>query len=269
MKLYYQEHQPTEALKPFVYCYWTMHTDGQFGEQSPLQRCFPSGCVELIIQSRGQRMQGLRDDASWFEYPRAIFTGINDRAAAWVAYGQSEIMGVRLTPEGALRLFSPPLRTYHNSFLNVDEFLNTQSLEIIDQVVDANTAQERLRLIDTFLLHKIRHKALEINYFTEALRIIRYHETLNISDLGKMVYVCNRQLQRTFRNTLGITPKGYHKVIRLYKAHQLGLLRAENFTEIAGCLGYADPAHFTRDFKNYFGVSPEAHFNTSGMYWMN
>jgi AraC-like DNA-binding protein len=56
--------------------------------------------------------------------------------------------------------------------------------------------------------------------------------------------------------------------MRLYKAHQAGLIKEENYTNIAYNLGYADSAHFTRDFKSYFGVSPEQHFSNNNLKWM-
>jgi AraC-like DNA-binding protein len=83
------------------------------------------------------------------------------------------------------------------------------------------------------------------------------------------VYVGERQLQRSFRENLGISPKNYLRVMRLYKAYQRGLIRKENFSNIAYQFGYADPAHFTRDFKDYFGVSPEQHFSSINMQWVN
>jgi AraC-like DNA-binding protein len=79
------------------------------------------------------------------------------------------------------------------------------------------------------------------------------------------VFVGERQLQRAFQSMLGISPKSYLRVIRLYKALEMGLANKGSFTDIAYCLGYADPSHFTRDFKDYFGATPAAHFSSIGI----
>lgn len=267
MNLFYKEYKPSEALKSYVFGYWSMTTDGQAEEKSPLQRCFPAGTIEWITSIRGKNMVG-HDNGKWFDYPASIFTGIYDKAAEWLSYGNAELFGVRLTPEGAIRLFGTPVKDYQNSFLNAEDFLGNKVSPILSNLVSAETVKERLFLMETFLHSQIKYKEIERNYFTEAIKIIRQQDELNIADLSKKVYVCERQLQRSFQNNLGISPKTYHKTMRLYKAHRAGLIREDNYTNIAYDFGYADAAHFTRDFKNYFGVSPELHFSSINMKWI-
>lgn len=268
MNLYYREYQPSEALKPFVLSYWTLQTDGKEEEQSPLQRCFPAGTIEWITQVSGRHMKGLREN-DWFDYPGSIFTGICDKAAEWAAYGNSEIIGVRLTPEGASRLFGPPFKEYYNSFLDAEAFLGKTITPIISNIQSAETTKERLFLIETFLHSQVKYKDLEQNYFTQSMKLIRSHEELNISDISRKVYVGERQLQRSFQNILGISPKAYQRIMRLYKAHNLGLMRRDNFASIAYQLGYADPAHFNREFKSYFAITPEHYFSSNRLKYID
>jgi AraC-like DNA-binding protein len=267
MQLLYREYQPSEALKPYVVTIWTMTSDGTDDALSPLQRCFPAGTIEWIITVRGKNMVG-HEEGRWFDYPSSIITGLFDRAAEWRSHGNAELFGVRLTPEGAMELFGTPLREFQNRYLDTDDFLGNTITPIVSNIISAPSVEERIFLLESFLHSQIRHKQIERNYFTEALRIIRREDDLNIADLSRQVYVGERQLQRSFRHYLGISPKSYFKVMRLYKAYQLGLIREDNYTNIAYRLGYADPAHFNRDFKNYFGVSPEQHFSSINMTWV-
>lgn len=267
MNLFYKEYQPSAAIEPYVYSLWSLITDGADDEQSPLQRCFPAGTIEWIIQVRGKHMLGVKDKAL-FSYPRTIFTGICDKANEWLSFGNTELFGVRLTPEGAIRLFGTPLKDYQNSFLNAEDVLGPGAASLLSNIISADTLNERMFLIETFLHSHIKSKALERNYFTEAMKLIRHNDDLNISELCKKVYVGERQLQRSFQNLLGISPKNYQKIVRLYKAHRSGLIREDNYTNIAYQFGYADPAHFTRDFKQYFGVPPEQHFAAINMKWV-
>lgn len=77
------------------------------------------------------------------------------------------------------------------------------------------------------------------------------------SDLGTSV----RQLQRLFAEYVGIGPKW---VIRRYRLHEvterLAKGRAKSseidWASLAADLGYADQAHFARDFKEMFGEPP-------------
>ncbi|MCI2423362.1 helix-turn-helix domain-containing protein [Saccharopolyspora sp. K220] len=72
-------------------------------------------------------------------------------------------------------------------------------------------------------------------------------------DLGTSV----RQLQRLFAEYVGIGPKW---VIRRYRLHEvterLTTGVGPDWASLAAELGYADQAHFVRDFKEMFGESP-------------
>jgi AraC-like DNA-binding protein len=73
------------------------------------------------------------------------------------------------------------------------------------------------------------------------------------SDLGTRV----RKLQRLFAEYVGIGPKW---VIRRYRLHEVTERLAKgadiDWAVLAAELGYADQAHFARDFKEMFGESP-------------
>lgn len=65
-----------------------------------------------------------------------------------------------------------------------------------------------------------------------------------------------RELQRWFKDAVGISPKW---MIQRYRLHEalLALERSGgSLAEVAAALGYADQAHFARDFRALIGVSP-------------
>jgi AraC-like DNA-binding protein len=82
--------------------------------------------------------------------------------------------------------------------------------------------------------------------------------TINrVDELATQVGLNERALQRLFSDYVGVSPKW---VIRRFRLHDAAsrLAKAEdvNLTNLAQDLGYADQAHFTRDFKAIVGRSP-------------
>jgi AraC-like DNA-binding protein len=69
-----------------------------------------------------------------------------------------------------------------------------------------------------------------------------------------------RSLQRLFRREVGVSPK---EVIRRYRlmeaAERLAKEEGLSGSDLAYSLGYADQAHFIRDFKAVTGVPPSAY----------
>jgi AraC-like DNA-binding protein len=61
---------------------------------------------------------------------------------------------------------------------------------------------------------------------------------------------------RLFESTVGVPPKVYLNVVRMEQAVGAVLTQSANVCDISSQLGFAEPAHFTRFFRNHSGVSP-------------
>jgi AraC-like DNA-binding protein len=61
---------------------------------------------------------------------------------------------------------------------------------------------------------------------------------------------------RLFEASVGVPPKVYLNVVRMEKAVDAVLHQSASVSEISHQLGFAEPAHFTRFFRNHSGVSP-------------
>ena len=84
-----------------------------------------------------------------------------------------------------------------------------------------------------------------------------YEEKISVGDLAELVGLSEDRLMRLFREQLGIPIRRYHLWIRLRKAATF-LKDGVNLTHAAHEAGFADSAHFSRTFKNMFGVAPSA-----------
>lgn len=259
MTIFYKEYEPSVLMKPFIDCFWTCHTDGERQERSDNVRCFPSGMLEWIIHVKGPASSGCYN-GKWEQYPRSMFCGITDHAVTWNMHGDSELLGIRLTPEGVMQLFQTSVSFIFNYYTDAEKFLSKNRTDVIDKIIAAADIKQRMFLIESFVHSQLKNDAIQRNYFAEAMKLLRDEEVIEIADVSKQVFVGERQLQRTFKANLGITPKHYHRLIRLKKAHLNGLINAESFTSMAYELGYADTAHFSRDFKTYFGEAPANYF---------
>ena len=80
---------------------------------------------------------------------------------------------------------------------------------------------------------------------------------LRVQDLTALVGGSVRTLQRRFNDVVGVSPKWVIKRYRLHEAAaRLRAPSSPSLVELAISLGYADQAHFTRDFTATIGVSP-------------
>ena len=85
-------------------------------------------------------------------------------------------------------------------------------------------------------------------------RIAVDRSILRVDDIARESDLDPRALQRCFHTYVGVSPKS---VIQRYRLHEAAIqLRAPHppsLAELAASLGYADQAHFGRDFKRTVG----------------
>jgi transcriptional regulator GlxA family with amidase domain len=85
------------------------------------------------------------------------------------------------------------------------------------------------------------------------------NDPLPMPELARRTGTSLRQLERCFVAELGETPTGYFRNMRLrYGAWLLTHTRL-TVTQIASDAGFADTAHFSREFKELFRTTPSRH----------
>ena len=83
-----------------------------------------------------------------------------------------------------------------------------------------------------------------------------YHRNLTIEDYAKRHNVSVCWLIRRFKQVMGESPNQYLIQIRIRRAKELLESSRLNMGEIASVLGYESPLYFSRQFKQFLGVSP-------------
>ncbi|PWJ88171.1 MULTISPECIES: GlxA family transcriptional regulator [Mesorhizobium] len=80
--------------------------------------------------------------------------------------------------------------------------------------------------------------------------------TLSISELAAEVGLSRRQLERLFTKTIKSSPAVVYKRLRLERARQLIIATHAPLLDIAIEVGFENASHFTRAFRENFGVTP-------------
>lgn len=81
-------------------------------------------------------------------------------------------------------------------------------------------------------------------------------EPYGLAELARIVRVSPRQLERVFKQHLGVSVIRYYKTLRLQRANLLLTQTHLPVTEIAGACGFRSAAQFSRDYRKLFGQTP-------------
>lgn len=79
---------------------------------------------------------------------------------------------------------------------------------------------------------------------------------LPIAEIGRRADISHRQLDRLFARHIGKTPALYYRDIRLDRARGLVTQTPLSMAEIAFACGFSNQVHFSRAYKERFGLPP-------------
>lgn len=79
---------------------------------------------------------------------------------------------------------------------------------------------------------------------------------IDTDTLARMTGVSRAQLFRLFETNLNVSPRVYFNVMRMEVAVSSVLNGDDKFAEIGEAIGFSNPAHFTRFFRDTAGVAP-------------
>lgn len=254
--MHYREIMPSAGLADVVDRFWFFRSEGTPDQITPAQQCVPLGTTVLILVLRGEAHALI--DGTEERLPSVHIVGVQQKPVLWTMSGQSFAMGVHLKPDAALRLFRLPLKEVSPIYTAADELLGTAWSRPLDPLFELNEEKMLADLMEDFLRTRLREVSHGTERFISVFRQMRA-EGLGFDhrNLGDRLHVGDRQAQRLFKEHLGLSPVHYHRISRFRQAYDRateGLV--SRWTDIAYDLGYADQAHFIRDFKAFCGITP-------------
>ena len=84
----------------------------------------------------------------------------------------------------------------------------------------------------------------------------RFAPIRTLEELARLNEVTVRQLERLFHKYLQRTPSQYYLELRLSRARELLLRSDVQVREVALACGFSSPAHFSKSYSRFFGLSP-------------
>ncbi|MCB0571981.1 MAG: helix-turn-helix transcriptional regulator [Phaeodactylibacter sp.] len=257
MDVQFQEAKPQEILQPYVSGYWraAFHTGTS---ASPLSlKVVPRGEVELVLHLSGQHCDLVVNDG-WQHSPDFTLIGMWTTAYEVRFRSRVEALGIRFTPDGFFSLFGIAPSEFSQRQADMEDVLGKAFRDYCTRLQDMRSFSEQTRLTGQFLLSMLRQNNRAPRYLNPAARLIRQTSGgISIDELSRQVFISPRQLEREFRNIIGLSPKAYIRINRMRQAQQLiGQPDFDNLAQLSYHCGYYDQSHFIRDFKQMAGMAP-------------
>lgn len=239
----YLEILPSYELQEFIFCYWQLKTKTPLKEQF-VYRVVADGCIDIFFELNN---------------PTENFVmGFCKKYTEFPLDNSFNYVGIRFLPTMFPQIFNINAAEISNRFEKLSLILPETSRFLsknFDIKQTLNTIKDKF---DNYFINVLSKVEIDVDSrFYEALNIIyKNYGMINIEkDLN--TGISPRQLRRLFEYYIGDSTKTFSKVVRFQN-----ILKAKPSTQslrenkLFYDTGYFDQAHFIKDFKNFYGVTP-------------
>lgn len=257
MKFTYQEYQPSPALENLVDSYWHITVNTPCTPIT-IQGLLPNGMAELIIHLKPSYTEAVIK-GELVPLPEAFIAGIVERPISLQIKEATELFAIRFKPECIFPLFGFSLKDLTNTYVEIHALKSSKLSLLLQGVQRTPDHLVRIAQLESRLTQQLVHYRKLKGDFATAIQLIRHSDQVNTVDqLVQKVGISKRQLQRLFKQNIGMGPKSYFRILRFRKLYQFIQANPKTaWQDIVFHFGYADQSHFIRDFKSFSGKTPK------------
>ncbi|NUU63171.1 helix-turn-helix domain-containing protein [Paenibacillus agri] len=246
---------PSKLLAPYIRCFWgsdDMSVSWTPAPSADSEIIIPDTCMDIIWD--------LDEDTG---RSSTLFHGINDAPFAVpadrVTAGGSRF-AIRFYFWGVHYFADDHLRDVLNAHVDVEAYFGTFRRELGELLTHTSTMPSRIAAAEAYLLRRLENRCRTNDNVMNAVNtILQSRGVVTAEELQRGSGLSQRQLERLFREYIGITPKKTADLVRFQNTWQelYHLTREKlNMQDLVYAYRFSDQSHFNNSFKKYAGRTP-------------
>jgi AraC-like DNA-binding protein len=178
---------------------------------------------------------------------------------------RASVAGVHFRPGGAFPFLGISSSEIVNNHVALDDVWGSRGRSLREQLQEARSASDRLRLLEAALLRRLRQARRTHPAVRVAVQALGPGATdARVSEVAAAVGLSHRRFIEVFEREVGLTPKLFARLQRFHRVKQQ-LASAggpESWAAFALACGYFDQSHMIRDFVRFSGISPSSYLRS-------
>ena len=239
-----------------------------FNPKHTIDRFLPDGNTEIVIDLTG-KPQYIYDNNTLKEIQachNVWISGIRTEPISIPSGKESKMLIITFKKGMAYPFYPLPLNELTDYVVDADLIFGDEIIDLREKLLDIETPSKMFLLTENFLFHLGRNeltKSISSKCVEFAVSAIHGNPSpISLHDLSTRIGYSHKHFIHMFKKQVGLTPKGYQKIIRFQKTIQdIESQTTINWSNIAYESGYYDQAHFINDFRKLSGFSPNEYLN--------
>jgi AraC-like DNA-binding protein len=251
----YREVAPPPQLRKHIKCFWVL--DHDYGNSShDHEQLWADAHTELIFTSGERYSRKVRGRT--VALPANFVVGPFQNELQLFCKGRITFVAARFWPWGFHPLSRVPMRDLKNTVRSAEHVVGDAYESLARAAADGQDSMAKLARLERALSHTLaaiaKHEPLSR---APAIDVLKARGVMRVSEIQRNHGMQARRLQRIFLEELGVTAKIFSRIVRFNHAKSMIERDSEiDLRKLAYECGYADQSHFTRNFREMFGITP-------------
>ena len=240
----YQEFLPDFPLRNLIYCYWQLETTALLAKEFNYS-VVADGCIDIFFEIRNPTenfVMGLCKEFTEFPLSTTF-----------------HYIGIRFWPTAFTYLFNVNASELSDHVESLKDVIPDTARFIEENISPQNTPEEIANIFNHYFHTLVSKNQLEIDsrLLTALDLILKKSGVIDVEkdlDIG----LSPRQLRRLFEFYIGDSAKTFSQIVRFQSvlSFKNSSSKLINKDKIYFDAGYYDQAHFIKEFKKFYGVTP-------------
>lgn len=247
---------PRLELRSLVKTLWA--TDGGLATSAArhVEHVLPTGLMHLVFRLSPTPLCIYDETARTGRWVgSALVGGARSRFYVREVSTVTRSVGAQLLPGAASVLFNVSAEELAERHTELDALWGSAAEALQDALLHCRSPEAAIDCLEQALLQRVSCSVAMRPPIARALHAMTVGG-VPVSHLVQQSGISHRAFIEQFRHAVGLSPKMYARIARFQAARAELANPQAALVAVASAAGYADQAHFTRDFKEFAGVSP-------------
>ncbi|MBX2921931.1 MAG: helix-turn-helix transcriptional regulator [Chitinophagaceae bacterium] len=243
---------PDKQLQDYISYYYSI--DEVFEGTSFSTRKIPDGSIELTFHFRSPFYQSDGGGTKLITQ-RCLLQGQIQQMVELSAKDHISFITVKFKPNGLYPFVRESMKQFTDNVTTGSDIWGGEIALLEEQMNEKQDIQERIKVIEKFLLRRL-NRQYDFENISNCVRLVLHKKgILKVDELAYSAHLSLRQLERKFRENIGLSPSQFTRIIRMHNAvKDIGHSR---LSELCYEYEYTDQSHFIKEIKFFTGVTPK------------
>jgi AraC-like DNA-binding protein len=170
------------------------------------------------------------------------------------------VLQIVFTPGALYRLTGIPSHELCNCYVDAEIYFSSHIRFVNEQLAAAANYTAMLEIVTNFVRSLVKQpKKSKLLLDDACLQLLYNRPLLTVRDIAREACLSTKQMERKFKERLGVNPKLYERIIRFDKAFRLRNARPDfDWLRIAVETDYYDYQHLAKEYQDFTGFTPTA-----------